>query len=531
MNSRNDTTVDPSTSTDLQVDHRSLLETIEKMWPQIAPLQGARLRDAVRSVPEVEWRHRARVLLAVAASHRSIGSTSRSAALPWFRAVDKNIKADPESPLDVRAGYLIQFAATLRTMGNLVTAGDHLEKVRVLLEQDLSLEISARIALSASFSLQLGLVRIHLGLYDEAHFALSLAEGLATEHLSTAEQVECHSALAFVALQMGDFERAEHHADLAGQYADGTDLFASSFGALAQITTFTLLVERDRGAAEIDASLRDLRLASRDSDWEAQALYAEASARLARGANIETLDMLGRVTRLLATYTGEVALETGAEILRAEALRDLGEVDLARRVARALTPGQHHATCPARVLGVASFLLGDPQAALDALADCHALGDLHSTRSMAQIYAISAAAHNDLGNTLASNIAFDRALLVAATNGTAWPFHPLPGEVSDRLLARASERTQPRSVAALIERLHGVPREEAPPLVDPLSERELVIVRHLATGATLSQIGTELFISVNTVKSHVRSIYRKLAATNRREAIARALQLGLTDAG
>jgi LuxR family maltose regulon positive regulatory protein len=57
-----------------------------------------------------------------------------------------------------------------------------------------------------------------------------------------------------------------------------------------------------------------------------------------------------------------------------------------------------------------------------------------------------------------------------------------------------------------------------------------VIVRHLATGATLSQIGTELFISVNTVKSHVRSIYRKLSATNRREAIARAVELGLADA-
>ncbi|WP_286346772.1 helix-turn-helix domain-containing protein [Frondihabitans sucicola] len=77
--------------------------------------------------------------------------------------------------------------------------------------------------------------------------------------------------------------------------------------------------------------------------------------------------------------------------------------------------------------------------------------------------------------------------------------------------------------------MHVTPRTETHPLADPLSERELVIVRHLATGATLSQIGGELFISVNTVKSHVRSIYRKLSATNRREAIARAAQLGLAD--
>ena len=66
-----------------------------------------------------------------------------------------------------------------------------------------------------------------------------------------------------------------------------------------------------------------------------------------------------------------------------------------------------------------------------------------------------------------------------------------------------------------------------PPLAEPLSDRELVIVRHLATGQTLGQIGSQLFISVNTVKSHVRSIYRKLQATSRREAIARVRQLGL----
>ncbi|WP_286344394.1 hypothetical protein [Frondihabitans sucicola] len=170
------------------------------MWPQIAPIQGARLRDAVRSVPESEWSHRPRILLAVAASHRSIGSTSRSAALPWLRAVDKSIRADPQTPLDIRAGYLIQLATTLRTLGDQVKAREHLEAVRSLLEQDLSDDVGGRIDLSASFSLQLGLVRIHLGEFDQALFALSLAEGLADEHLSppsassaTQRSPTCHS--------------------------------------------------------------------------------------------------------------------------------------------------------------------------------------------------------------------------------------------------------------------------------------------------------------------------------------------------
>jgi ATP/maltotriose-dependent transcriptional regulator MalT len=530
VNTRNDTSVDPSISTALELEHGSMLDTIETMWPQIAPLQGARLRDAIRSVPETEWRERARILLALAASHRSVGSTSRSAALPWFNALDKNIKADPASPLDVRAGYLIQLAATLRTMGSMLSAREHLETVRDLLEQDQSLEISKRIGLSASFSLQLGLVRIHLGSYDEARFALGLAEGLADEHLSPAEKVECQAALAFLALQLGDFPEAEKHADLAEQYAEGTDLMRSSFAAPAQIARFMLLVEREKATNEFEGQLRDLRIASRNSDWEPQALVSEAAAHLTAGSAIEALDVLGRVTRLVSTYQGTLAVSTAIEITRAEALRSLGEVDLARRTAAELTPGQHHVTCSARILALAHFTVGDPQAALDALDPCLTLGDLHSTRVMAQIYAIAAAAHNDLGNSVAASIAFDRALLVAATSGIVWPFRALPREVTDRLLERAAERVQPVSVVALMQMLHRAPHEESQPLADPLSERELVIVRHLATGATLNQIGSELFISVNTVKSHVRSIYRKLSATNRREAIARAVQLGLAEA-
>ncbi|GAA4677278.1 helix-turn-helix transcriptional regulator [Frondihabitans cladoniiphilus] len=529
MNTRNDTSADPSPSTAIQVDHRTMLDTIEKIWPQIAPIQGARLRDAIRSIPEAEWRTRPRILLALAASHRSVGSTSRSAALPWFRAVQKNIQADPTSDLDVRAGYLIHLAATQRSLGSLHASKENLERARTMIEGDESLEISKRISLSASFSLQLGLVRIHLGAFDEALFALSLAEGLADEHLSTAEKVECLSALAFVNFLLGDFPVAEEQADLAEQHAEGTDLFRSTFAALAHITRFMLAVDQADATTELGQLIGDLRVCTAGSDWEPQAVFAEALARYDRGAFIETLDLLGRVARLLAPFVGEVLVSSASDIHRAETMRMLGEVEQARRLSAALTPSQHHVTCPASIQALSHFTVGDPQAALDVLADCLELGDLHSTRSMAQVYAITAAAQNDLDNPVASNIAFDRALLVAATHGTTWPFQTLPGEVVDRLLARAAARVQSPIVAALVERLHGTPHEDTQPLADPLSDRELVIVRHLATGATLSQIGAELFISVNTVKSHVRSIYRKLSATNRREAITRANQLGLTE--
>ena len=60
-----------------------------------------------------------------------------------------------------------------------------------------------------------------------------------------------------------------------------------------------------------------------------------------------------------------------------------------------------------------------------------------------------------------------------------------------------------------------------------LSERELAIRRMLATNLTQREIGRELYVSLNTVKSHAKSIFRKLDARTRAEAVERARALGL----
>jgi DNA-binding NarL/FixJ family response regulator len=62
---------------------------------------------------------------------------------------------------------------------------------------------------------------------------------------------------------------------------------------------------------------------------------------------------------------------------------------------------------------------------------------------------------------------------------------------------------------------------------DLVSERELEVLRCLARGLTTIQIASELFISENTVKTHIRHILEKMEVNNRAEAVARALQAGL----
>jgi LuxR family maltose regulon positive regulatory protein len=69
--------------------------------------------------------------------------------------------------------------------------------------------------------------------------------------------------------------------------------------------------------------------------------------------------------------------------------------------------------------------------------------------------------------------------------------------------------------------------QAAPVLVERLSEREREVLTHASRMLSTAEIGTEMYISVNTVKTHLKSIYRKLSATHRNEAVRRARQLQL----
>jgi DNA-binding NarL/FixJ family response regulator len=64
-------------------------------------------------------------------------------------------------------------------------------------------------------------------------------------------------------------------------------------------------------------------------------------------------------------------------------------------------------------------------------------------------------------------------------------------------------------------------------IADELSTREREVLRYLPTMLTTSEIAVELHVSVNTIKAHTRSIYRKLGASRRQGAVVRAYQYGI----
>jgi LuxR family maltose regulon positive regulatory protein len=71
------------------------------------------------------------------------------------------------------------------------------------------------------------------------------------------------------------------------------------------------------------------------------------------------------------------------------------------------------------------------------------------------------------------------------------------------------------------------PRAAASTLIEPLTERELEVLALIAQGLTNREIAARLFVSINTVKAHTRSIYGKLDVHSRTQAIARSQMLGL----
>jgi LuxR family maltose regulon positive regulatory protein len=87
-----------------------------------------------------------------------------------------------------------------------------------------------------------------------------------------------------------------------------------------------------------------------------------------------------------------------------------------------------------------------------------------------------------------------------------------------------------RELLAKIERRLRLPSgrgHASAPTPEPLSDAELAVLRLFPSALSQREIGTELFISINTVKTHSRSIYRKLGVTARDEAVERARRLEL----
>ena len=174
---------------------------------------------------------------------------------------------------------------------------------------------------------------------------------------------------------------------------------------------------------------------------------------------------------------------------------------------------------------------GCPERAIELLAPVTDLSVKSLIPAWAAIHALlfDAAAREQVGDWRAAEASLERALDLAEPEGLILPFTIIP---VDGLLERyPRHRTSHAAfLSTILDVLAGKaagPSREADPLLDELSAAELRVVRYLPSNLKAPEIAAELFVSTNTIRTHLRHIYAKLDAHGRAEAVARARELGL----
>jgi LuxR family transcriptional regulator, maltose regulon positive regulatory protein len=151
------------------------------------------------------------------------------------------------------------------------------------------------------------------------------------------------------------------------------------------------------------------------------------------------------------------------------------------------------------------------------------------TGRVIEILVLQALAHQTLGDIPAALARLERALTLAEPEGYVRVFVDEGPPMTSLLRAAAKHGTTRnyvrRLLAAVGETGPDSPVRQA--LIDPLSERELDVLRLLGTELDGPAIARELMVSLNTVRTHTKNIYAKLAVTNRRAAVRRAAELDL----
>jgi LuxR family maltose regulon positive regulatory protein len=160
------------------------------------------------------------------------------------------------------------------------------------------------------------------------------------------------------------------------------------------------------------------------------------------------------------------------------------------------------------------------------------------TGSVIEILVLSALAHQAGGDVPGALTALEEALTLAEPEGYVRVFTGEGAPMASLLAAMTSTRPGWHYAVRLLAACaadtpaaDSTPADRAtrpgPGLVDPLSERELDVLRLLATDLDGPDIARRLFVSVNTMRTHTKNIYAKLGVNSRRAAVRRAAERGL----
>jgi len=434
----------------------------------------------------------------------------------------------------------------------------------------------------AQFEVLLGVVRLLLArqrgnlatVADEARRLLGFAEAPGTASPAVGEELR---ALALISLGIAEywaqrFDEAERQLELGGALARRIGRpFLEFMGlahqaAVAVESSFEQAAERGRQTVELarrhgwtdepplgvaylvlagvlawqgrpnEAELwvqRAERTVKAEADPPAGValLYIRGLVELVRGQDADALAALQAAERLAGRLASPHPIAEPVRVWLMRALVRLGETERVEQVIAELGEQERDHGSVRIVMAVLRLAQDEPYAALGVLAPV--LDNSVPVRWQAELveaFLLQAIAWDALGDQDAAGRALERAVDYAEPDGVLLAFlvHPAPGLLERQIRHRTAHAALITKIQDLLagNRSAPLPAGSRPPL-EPLRQSELRVLRYLPTNLTAPEIAAELYVSLNTVKTHVRNLYAKLGTHRRAEAVARARALGL----
>jgi len=508
----------------------------------IEPRGGRSLAAEFVGMPHSDtWTGPQPYLVSAAAALAAGRPESASAALAAADGILERRPADQETAVRLAAA-MIRLAAARRT-GDLPAAAAAASRAKGLVSEVTGgpgehdgkpirhRQIQARVLAGCAA------VELWSGHLDEAARVLDSAVAAAAAPGGEHERADCLGQLALVEAVRGRLRRAvklatEATAALAAdeqqppaQPPPAQHRAPAALAALAWAHLERGELREARGRLrQVDAALG----VSPDKLIGAVACLMVACAGLAEGRGDVATQFVAR-----ARSGWSVPAWLGQRLSLAESRACVAAGDTRAALVAAERAGRNAPLAAAVALAHARAAAGDGPDARRALAPALAAGSEAPERVRLQAWLVDARLSYGSGDGARGRRSLTSALRLAEREQLRLPFVMERGWIGPLLrrdpeLARSHRRLftpalrddQPAAPP-------GAPERATVAAVEPLTEREREVLRHVSGMLNTAEVASEMYISVNTVKSHLKSIYRKLAAAHRGEAVRRARQLEL----